>query len=96
MQYSFILGIPAILGGCLLQVKDAVEQKALEFDFVNFAVGFIVSAIVGICAIKMVNLLVKSDKFKVFAIYTFILGIAVIGIGIFEHSVGMNIVEYFK
>ena len=89
VQYSFILGIPAILGGCLLQVKDAVEQKALEFDFVNFAVGFIVSAIVGICAIK-------SDKFKVFAIYTFILGIAVIGIGIFEHSVGMNIVEYFK
>ena len=81
---------------CLLQVKDAVEQKALEFDFVNFAVGFIVSAIVGICAIKMVNWLVKSDKFKVFAIYTFILGIAVIGIGIFEHSVGMNIVEYFK
>jgi len=63
---------------------------------VNFAVGFIVSAIVGICAIKMVNWLVKSDKFKVFAIYTFILGIAVIGIGIFEHSVGMNIVEYFK
>ena len=96
VQYSFILGIPAILGGCLLQVKDAVEQKALEFDFVNFAVGFIVSAIVGICAIKMVNWLVKSDKFKVFAIYTFILGIAVIGIGIFEHSVGMNIVEYFK
>lgn len=96
VQYSFILGIPAILGGCLLQVKEAVEKKTMDIDFINFAVGFIVSAIVGICAIKMVNWLVKSDKFKIFAIYTLILGIVVIGVGIFEHSVGLNIVEYFR
>ena len=68
VQYSFILGIPAILGGCLLQVKDAVDQKAMDIEPLNFAVGFIVSAIVGICAIKMVNWLVKSDKFKICAI----------------------------
>ncbi len=96
VQYSFILGIPAILGGCLLQVKDAVEQKAMEFSIVNFGVGFIVAAVTGICAIKMVNWLVKSDKFKVFAVYTFILGAVVVGVGIFEHSVGMNIIDYFR
>ena len=96
VQYSFILGIPAILGGCLLQVKDAVDQKAMDIEPLNFAVGFIVSAIVGICAIKMVNWLVKSDKFKIFAVYTLILGVVVIGIGIFEHSVGMNLVDYLK
>ena len=96
VQYSFILGIPAILGGCLLLVKDAVDQKAMDIEPLNFAVGFIVSAIVGICAIKMVNWLVKSDKFKIFAVYTLILGVVVIGIGIFEHAVGMNIVDYLK
>ena len=96
VQYSFILGIPAILGGCLLQVKDAVDQKAMDIEPLNFAVGFIVSAIVGICAIKMVNWLVKSDKFKIFAVYTLILGVVVIGIGIFEHAVVMNIVYYLK
>lgn len=96
VQYSFILGIPAILGGCLLQVKDAVEQKAMDIDFLNFAVGFAISAVVGICAIKMVNWLVKSDKFKIFAFYTLILGVAVLGIGIFEHAVGMNFVDYLK
>lgn len=96
VQYSFILGIPAILGGCLLQVKDAVNQKAMDIEPLNFAVGFIVSAIVGICAIKMVNWLVKSDKFKIFAVYTLILGVVVIGIGIFEHAVGMNLVDYLK
>ena len=96
VQYSFILGIPAILGGCLLQVKDAVDEKAMDIEPLNFAVGFIVSAIVGICAIKMVNWLVKSDKFKIFAVYTLILGVVVIGIGIFEHAVGMNLVDYLK
>ena len=96
VQYSFILGIPAILGGCLLQVKDAVDQKAMDIEPLNFAVGFIVSAIVGICAIKMVNWLVKSDKFKIFAVYTLILGVVVIGIGIFEHAVGMKLVDYLK
>ena len=96
VQDSFILGIPAILGGCLLQVKDAVDQKAMDIEPLNFAVGFIVSAIVGICAIKMVNWLVKSDKFKIFAVYTLILGVVVIGIGIFEHAVGMNLVDYLK
>ena len=96
VQYSFILGIPAILGGCLLQGKDAVDQKAMDIEPLNFAVGFIVSAIVGICAIKMVNWLVKSDKFKIFAVYTLILGVVVIGIGIFEHAVGMNLVDYLK
>ena len=96
VQYSFILGIPAILGGCLLQVKDAVDQKAMDIEPLNFAVGFIVSAIVGICAIKMGNWLVKSDKFKIFAVYTLILGVVVIGIGIFEHAVGMNLVDYLK
>lgn len=96
VQYSFILGIPAILGGCLLQVKDAVDQKAMDIEPLNFAVGFVISAIVGICAIKMVNWLVKSDKFKIFAVYTLILGVVVIGIGIFEHAVGMNLVDYLK
>lgn len=96
VQYSFILGIPAILGGCLLQVKDAVDQKAMDIEPLNFAVGFVIAAVVGVCAIKMVNWLVKSDKFKVFAVYTLVLGLAVIGIGIFEHSVGTNLVEYLK
>lgn len=96
VQYSFILGIPAILGGCLLQVKDAVEQKAMDINILNFILGFVVSAVVGICAIKMVNWLVKSDKFKIFAVYTLILGLIVLGIGIFEHAVGMNLIEYLK
>ena len=44
-----------------------------------YVVGFIVSAVVGICAIKMVSWLVKSNKFTIFSIYTLALGLTIIG-----------------
>lgn len=82
VEYSFILGIPTILAGCLLEIKDyASEVSAGTAEAINipeYIVGFAVSAVVGILAIKMVNWLIKSNKFIVFSIYTFILGIAVI------------------
>lgn len=37
----------------------------------------------------------KTEKFRIFAYYTFVLGIIVIGIGIFELITGQNIVTYF-
>lgn len=77
VRYSFILGIPAILGGCLLEVKDAVSE-GMKIQFGPYIIGFIVSAIVGICAIKMVSWLVKTDRFKVFAYYTAVLGTLVL------------------
>ncbi len=83
VKYSFILGIPAILGGCLLEVKEAVET-GLTFQPGAYIIGFIVSAIVGICAIKMVSWLVKTDRFKVFAYYTAVLGTVVIIISAVE------------
>ncbi len=82
VKYSFILGIPAILGGCLVEVKDAV-QTDMSFSW-TYILGFVVAAIVGICAIKMVNWLVKTDKFKIFAYYTGVLGAVVIIVSIFE------------
>ncbi|MGN0623224.1 MAG: undecaprenyl-diphosphate phosphatase [Oscillospiraceae bacterium] len=87
VQYSFILGIPAILGGCLLEIKDAVETKA-GVEILPCIVGFIVAAFVGVCAIKLVDWLVKSDKFKVFGYYTFVLGVIVIVISIIEKFMG--------
>jgi undecaprenyl-diphosphatase len=83
VKFSFILGIPAILGGCLLEIKDAVDMGA-SFDMLPVIVGFIVSAVAGFLSIKAVTWLVKTDKYKVFAIYTLIVGLASIGIGVME------------
>ena len=87
VEYSFILGIPVILLGCLKEFKDAVQSSA-EIEWGSCFVGFIVAAAVGLGVIKMVSWLVKSDKFKVFAYYTGILGVAVILIAIIEKIIG--------
>lgn len=91
VSYSFILGIPAILGGCLIEVKDGIAQKA-DIGFLPCIIGFVVAAIVGFLAIKLVQMLIKSDKFKVFWIYTGILGAVVIIIAIIEAILGHALV----
>lgn len=75
VAYSFIMGIPAILGGALISLKDSLEVHEKAVTVPECIVGFVVAAVVGILAIKMVDWLVKSDKFKVFGYYTFALGV---------------------
>lgn len=87
VKFSFILGIPAILGGSVLEIKDAV-QSGMEFDIPVLAVGFIVSAVVGVLAIKLVKLLTKKNKFKIFGVYLLILGVLCVFAGIYENVKG--------
>lgn len=71
VRYSFVLGIPAILGGCLVELKDLLEGT-IEVNLGAAAIGFVVAAIVGILAIKLVQWLIRSDNFIIFSIYTFL------------------------
>lgn len=84
VKYSFILGMPTILAGCLLEFKDAISESEQFGSVLPYIVGFIVAAVVGICAIKMVSWIVKSNKFTIFSIYTLILGITVIGYEVYQ------------
>jgi len=85
VTYSFILGIPAILGGGVLEIKDAVAE-GIHINFAACVIGFAVSAVVGIAAIKLVLWLTKKEKFKVFGVYTLLLGLTCIILGAFEHA----------
>lgn len=91
VSYSFILGIPAILGGCLIEVKDGIAQQA-DIGFLPCLIGFIVAALVGVVSIKLVQFIIKSDKFKVFSIYTGILGVATVVVAIIEAVIGHALV----
>ena len=74
VRYSFILGIPAILGGCLVELKDLLSGT-IEVNLGAAAIGFAVAAVVGILAIKLVQWLIRSDNFIVFSVYTFLVSI---------------------
>lgn len=90
ITFSFILGIPAILGGSVLELGDALSSD-MQLDWAAMAIGFVVAAVVGFLAIKLVSWLIKKDRFKVFGVYTLILGLACVAVGTWEHITGNSI-----
>ncbi len=92
VQFSFILGIPAILGASLLEAKEALEP-GLAIEWLPVLVGMATAAVVGYFCIRLIQYLVASDKFIVFSYYTAALGLVTLIAGILEHVWGSNIVE---
>ncbi len=93
VDYSFILGIPVIIAGAFVKLFDLTDSAAdeLKANFVPLAVSFVISAVAGYFAIRLIKAMVVNDKFRVFAWYTLVLGIAVVGIGIYENISGVRI-----
>lgn len=87
VEYSFILGIPIILAGTLLKFKD-IGGASESIGILPLIVCFVVAAVAGYFAIRLIKLLVVSDKFRIFAYYTLALGIIVLCAGIYEHVTG--------
>ena len=92
VKFSFILGIPAILGGSVLEIKDAFESEA-EFDIPLLLIGFVAAAAVGVLSIKLVSLVTKKNKFKWFGVYVLILGLLCVGAGAYETITG-NVIRF--
>jgi len=83
VAFSFIMGVPAVLGANVLEIGDAVRQ-GIELPWSVMLTGLAFSFVFGLLAIKMVNWLVTSDKFKYFAWYTLILGGVTVLVAIVE------------
>ena len=73
IRYSFILCIPAVLASGLVEFKDAMETDIIVPVF-PLIVGVITSAVVGVFAIKLLQILMKKDLFKYFGFYCLALG----------------------
>ena len=87
VAFSFILGVPAVLGANIFEVKDAVEA-GLQMDLLPALIGMAVACVVGIASIMMVRKLARSGNFKLFTWYTAILGTVTVVIGIAEKFIG--------
>ena len=87
VAFSFIMGVPTILGANIMELRHVGEQ-GMAIPTPVLLVGILTSLVFGLLAIRLVKWLVVSDKFVWFAWYTLILGVLVIGIGIFEAASG--------
>ncbi|MEA5058034.1 MAG: undecaprenyl-diphosphate phosphatase [Anaerotignum propionicum] len=76
-RFSFLLSIPAILGGMVLTIKDMITGKVVlteAIGLIPMIAGFIVAAISGYFAIRFMVSVIKNGKLKWFSVYVFILG----------------------
>ena len=93
VSYSFILGLPAVLAAGILDLHDAATA-GIGIEWGTALIGMAAALIFGLLAIRLVNYLIKSDKFRIFAIYTLVLGSVVVILGIVEKITG-NAVQAF-
>lgn len=92
LDFTFVLGIPSILAAALLEGVDAIKSpEGINVDPVVLIVGVVVSAVVGYLSIVIFKWFLKSNKMSIFAIYTAIVGIAVIVVSLIEMNTGVNL-----
>lgn len=96
LDYSFVLGIPAILAAAVVSVTDVASGDVEQIGGMHILIiGIVVSAVVGFFAIKLLRWLVKSDRLQIFAYYTLIVGAIVLIVGVAEHILGKNLFASF-
>jgi undecaprenyl-diphosphatase len=75
IKFSFIMAIPIILGAGVLELKDlAFSQINLSFLIISFIITFIIS----LAGIKILIKILDKEKFYLFGIYNFLLGVLVL------------------
>ena len=80
-EFSFLLSIPAIAGGAVLEILHLIRGEGAEAGFLLSApviVGFFVAMVVGYMAIKIMLKLVVNNKLKYFSVYLVILSIIIL------------------
>lgn len=89
VSYSFILGLPAVLAAGLLDLKAVMcEGGGMDISWGTAILGMLTAAVFGLLAIGLVKWLIRSNKFRIFAFYTLIIGILTIVCGIVEKCTG--------
>lgn len=76
--FSFLLAIPAILGGTTLEIFKILlyPENTIHLPFFHYFFGFLTSFFVGFFALKLLIKLVSQNKFYYFAWYCLFLGLA--------------------
>lgn len=85
-KFSFLMSVPVILGGFLLEVVKGIADGSIKADFAAggaeygwaVALGFIVSAVSGLFAIKIMLKAIQKTNYKWFSLYLILLAVVCI------------------
>ena len=86
-KFSFLMSIPVILGGFVLELGKGLYNGTLQADFAAnggatygwaIAIGFVCSAVAGLFAIKVMINVIKRADYKWFSLYLVLLAITCI------------------
>jgi undecaprenyl-diphosphatase len=80
-QFSFLMAVPAIAGAALLQLSSTDLTDALQHP-APYIVGTVVSAAVGIAALRLLLDLLRAARFHHFAWYCWAIGLFAIFVGL--------------
>lgn len=73
-RYSFLLGVPVILGAGLLSLVDIATTPVLTTSLAAYAAAFISAAVVGYLCIYFLLTWVRNHSLYIFAVYCALLG----------------------
>jgi len=74
-RFSFLLSIPAIMGAPVVQLSSSSLER---IGLVPLLFGFVISALVGLVALKLLMHVVKNGHLYYFAPYCWAVGLAVL------------------
>jgi undecaprenyl-diphosphatase len=76
--FSFLLSIPAIAGGVLFQFIDMANSQVEAISLSSLLIATLASALFGYMAIVGMIQFLKQKSLKIFAVYVWILGTAIL------------------
>lgn len=77
-EFSFLLSIPAILGGAVLELPDLIKYGTGDFTWYGILIAMVVAGVSGWLAVKFMIRLITRRSFNGFIVYTAALGVFVL------------------
>ena len=77
-DFSFLLSIPSIVGGAVLEIPDAITEGIGDTHWTSIVAGMLVAAVTGYFAIRFMLRVIKRKKLWGFAVYTGVLCVFVL------------------
>lgn len=86
-RFSFLLSIPAILGGMLVELDDLFEhpEQIHALPWIAMLVGALAALISGYLSVKWTLWLLRKSRMRIFAVYVWILAVFVLSDQLFFH-----------